>query len=38
MSERYKSEEVRFLTAEGGMIKVWTYDFREFELYLDTKI
>ena len=38
VADRYKSEEVRFLTAEKKSLKVWTYDFRDFELYLDTKI
>ena len=38
VADRYRSEEVRFLTAEKKSLKVWTYDFKDFELYLDTKI
>ena len=38
VSDRYKAEEFRFLTAESNEVKVWTYEFRDFELYLDCRV
>jgi len=33
-----KEDEIRFLTVEKRVLKVWTYDIREKELYLDRNI
>ena len=38
VSDKYKSEEVRFMTIELKTIKVWTYEFKDFELFLDTRL
>ena len=38
VSDKYKSEEVRFMTTELKTIKVWTYEFKDFELFLDTRL
>ena len=38
VSGKYKSEEIRFMTAEARTVKVWTYEIKDFELYLDTRV
>jgi hypothetical protein len=38
ISDKYKTEEIRFMTTETKAIKVWTYEFKDFELYLDTRL
>ena len=38
LADRYKFEEVRFVTVERDTLKMWTYEFKENDLYLDCKV
>jgi len=38
ISDMYKFEEFRLLTSEEETVKLWTYEFKGHDLYLDSKI
>ena len=38
MANRYKFEEIRFVTVEKDLLKMWTYEFKENDLFLDCKV
>jgi len=38
VSNYYKEEKIRLVTSENKSVKIWTYEFQDFELFLDVHI